>query len=150
MSDMREARWLLQEAKLKSSLARLKILAAMLRLAAPGAWVQHAALHAELVRSGSPMPRFSMYQTLRRMALRDVLVKGAPGHYGLARKLATGLLEVRAQTDLHDLLARTDKPEIETRPVLRTRARRIGPYTGGPRLLRSFWLTSRLQAGGEH
>lgn len=149
MSDMREARWLLQEAKLKSSLACLKSLAAMLRLTTPGAWVQHAVLHAELVRTGSPMPRFSMYQTLRCMALREVLVKGAPGHYGLAPKLATGLLEVRDQAHLLDL-ARVDKPEIDVRPVLRMRARRIGPYTGGSRLLRSFWLTSRLQAGGEH
>ncbi|MCY1279003.1 hypothetical protein D9M68_264830 [compost metagenome] len=75
---------MLQDAGLKNSLGRLKIIEALRRLAGEQGRVSCKELHWALAESGSPLSLVSVRQVLRRLAQKGLVVREGVDFYRLA------------------------------------------------------------------
>ncbi|CAD5107481.1 hypothetical protein [Zestomonas carbonaria] len=76
-----EARRILQEAGLRNSLGRLKIIKALWRIAGEQGTVSSKQLHLELAESGEPLSLISVRQVLKRLTQAGLVVRDGVDRY---------------------------------------------------------------------
>ncbi|WP_242443151.1 hypothetical protein [Pseudomonas sp. LFM046] len=96
--DHRQLRLMLQEAGLKTSMPRLKVLEMLCLVSLDGSDIRSRVLHERLVEAGEPLSLVSVRQVLGRMVESGLVVAGGGGRYRLAPAWAAAISAQRPRS----------------------------------------------------